>query len=121
MNPKLLLLAALSLLLSCVRDPSPGAYETPRFEQVSLDESEAGVLTIRCRMSSMRQLTEFGARIAEQPEENWKRIPGTPDGGESFTVRIGDIVPGRTYTYQLYMGNGRTETLSARNYYTAPE
>ena len=124
MKPRLLLIVALSLLLSCARTPSPEPFLTPEFEQVLLDEHVPGEVTITCRMSSMEQITECGMYYTadlEQPEEKWRGESGTRVGEDSFAVALKDLSPGATYTYRLFIGNGRTRTSSARNYYTVPE
>lgn len=97
---------------------------TPIFEQVSIDESVPGEVKVSCRMSSMRQVTECGATVSTsevQPEEEWETVSGIMEGNDSFTVTLQDLQPGATYTYRLFIGNGRTRTSSARNYYTVPE
>lgn len=109
---------------ACTRTPSPEPFLTPVFEQVSIDESVPGEVTVSCRMSSMRQITECGATVStseEQPEEKWKTVSGSFKGNDTFTVTLQDLQPGTTYTYRLYIGNGRTLSTSARNYYTVPE
>jgi len=124
MKPRLLLIVALSLLLSCARTPSPEPFLAPVFEQVSIDESAPGEVTVSCRMSSMRQITECGATVSTsegQPEEEWETVFGSIKGNDTFTVTLQDLQPGTTYTYRLFIGNGRTRTSSARNYYTVPE
>lgn len=124
MKPRLLLIVALSLLLSCTRTPAPEPFLTPEFEQVLLDEHVPGEVTITCRMSSMEQITEYGMYYTadlEQPEEKWRGVSGTRVGEDSFAVALKDLAPGATYAYRLYIGNGRTRTSSARNYYTVPE
>lgn len=114
-----------SLLVSaCTRTPSPEPFLTPVFEQVSIDESVPGEVTVSCRMSSMEQITECGMYYTadlEQPEEKWRGESGTRVGEDSFAVALKDLSPGATYTYRLFIGNGRTRTSSARNYYTVPE
>ena len=112
------------LAAACTRTPSPEPFLTPVFEQVSIDESVPGEVTVSCRMSSMRQITECGATVSAsevQPEEEWETVSGILEGNDSFTVTLQDLQPGTTYTYRLFIGNGRTRTSSARNYYTVPE
>lgn len=109
---------------ACTRAPSPEPFLTPVFEQVSIDESVPGEVTVSCRMSSMRQITECGATVSTsevQPEEEWETVSGILEGNDSFTVTLQDLQPGTTYAYRLFIGNGRTRTSSARNYYTVPE
>jgi hypothetical protein len=124
MKQRTLFLAALCLLLSCTRTPSPEPYLTPSFEQVSIEEGEPGMVTFSCRMSAMEQITECGILYSaegEQPEEEWTRVPGTRVEKDSFKVVLQDLLPGATYAYRLFIGNGRVESTSARNYYTVPE
>lgn len=109
---------------ACTRTPSPEPFLAPVFEQVSIDESAPGEVTVRCRMSSMRQVTECGATVSTsegQPEEEWETVSGSIKGSDTFTVTLHDLRPGATYAYRLFIGNGRTRISSARNYYTVPE
>lgn len=131
MNPKLLLhhisylaLPMALLISACTRTPSPEPFLMPVFEQVSIDESAPGEVTVSCRMSSMRQVTECGATVSTsegQPEEEWETVSGSIKGNDTFTVTLHDLRPGATYAYRLFIGNGRTRTSSARNYYTVSE
>ena len=117
-------LAALCLLLSCTRTPSPEPYLTPSFEQVSIEEGEPGKVTFTCRMSSMGQITECGMLYTADgalAEEEWTKVTGTVKGADSFKVVLQDLLPGATYAYRLFIGNGWVESTSARNYYTVPE
>ena len=112
------------MVSACTRTPSPEPFLAPVFEQVSMDESVPGEVTVTCRMSSMRQVTECGATVASaegQPEEEWETVSGSFKGNDTFTVTLHDLQPGATYTYRLFIGNGRTRTSSARNYYAVPE
>lgn len=112
------------VLAACSRDPSPEAFLAPVFEQVSLDERMTGEVTITCRMSSMSQLTEFGLYVTadrEGREDGWTQVRGTKTGGNTFSVCLKGLEPGRTYAYRLYIANGREEVQSAANYYTVPE
>lgn len=125
MNHRLVrLLLAAVILAACSRDPSPEAFLAPVFEQVLLDERMTGEVTFTCRMSSMSQLTEFGLYVTvdwEGREDGWTQVRGTKTGGNTFSVCLKGLEPGRTYAYRLYIGNGREEVLSAANYYTVPE
>ena len=96
----------------------------PEFEQVSLEEDGPGQVTFTCRMSSMAQITECGVYFtddSEKAEVDWTRVAGEREGEDSFRVRLKGLMPDATYAYRLFIGNGRTESLSARNYYTVPE
>ena len=109
---------------SCTHDPSPEPFLAPVYEQVSMDESVPGKVTFTCRMSSMGQIMECGMLYTADgmmPEEEWTRVAGTRMGEDTFKVELKDPVPGTTYAYRLFIGNGRVESTSARNYYTVPE
>jgi len=111
-------------LTACARTPSPEPYLTPTFEQVTMVEETPGTVIFTCRMSSMGQITECGMFYtddSEQQEEKWIRAAGARTGKDSFKVELKEMVPGTTYAYRLFIGNGRTLSTSARNYYTAPE
>ena len=113
-----------AVLTACTRTPSPEPFLTPTFEQVTMVEETPGAVTFTCRMSAMEQITECGILYSaegEQPEEEWTRVPGTRVEKDSFKVVLQDLLPGATYAYRLFIGNGRVESTSARNYYTVPE
>ena len=112
------------LTAACTRTPSPEPFLTPTFEQVTVVEEMPGTVTLTCRMSSMGQITECGVLYTddgELPEEKWARAAGARTGADSFAVVLQDLTPGATYAYRLFIGNGRTLSTSARNYYTVPE
>jgi hypothetical protein len=113
-----------AVLTACTRTPSPEPFLTPTFEQVTMVEETPGAVTFTCRMSAMGQITECGVLYTddgEQPEEIWTRAAGTRTEEDSFKVELKELVPGTTYAYRLFIGNGRVESTSARNYYTVPE
>lgn len=114
-----LLLAA--FLSACTHDPSPEPFRAPEFEQVTVEAAGEGAVVIGCRVSSMSQLTEYGMYFAPVEEEgrvpDWERVPGQKLGETGFSVRKDGLEVGVTYSYRLYLGNGRTEISSAQNYY----
>ena len=119
-----LLLTLLLLACACSADPRPDAYGMPEFEMVSVREGAQGEVTFTCRMSSMLQLTGYGlyyAKADDAETSDWDKAPGDKTGDDSFSVSLGDLDPGATYTYCFYISNGRKEARSSSNHYTVPE
>ena len=119
-----LLIPLFFLACACSADPRPDAYGMPEFEKVSISEGAQGEVTFTCRMSSMLQLTGYGlyyAKAADAEAGDWNKAPGDKTGDDTFSVSLGGLDPGATYTYCFYISNGRKETRSSSNYYTVPE
>ena len=110
-----------AFLSACTHDPSPEPFRAPEFEQVTVEAAGEGAVVIGCRVSSMSQLTEYGMYFALVEEEGrvagWERVPGQKRDETGFSVRKDGLEAGVTYSYRLYLGNGRTEISSAQNYY----
>ena len=122
MNQRFLLL--LILLASACTTPQPDQFLIPTFEQVSIEERAAGVVTFVCRMSSMQQITGCGLYYAEAGDaagDNLIKVPGVKSGEDAFSVSLHGLAPGATYTYCFYISNGRKEEKSSENHYTVPE
>ena len=114
----------LLLTFACTADPKPDAYGMPEFEKVSISEGVQGEVTFTCRMSSMLQLTGYGlyyAKAADAAAGDWNRAPGDKSGEDSFSVSLGGLEPGATYSYCFYISNGQKEARSSSNHYTVPE
>lgn len=119
-----LCLLALLLACACSADPRPDAYGMPDFEKVSIIEGAKGEVKFNCQLSSMLQLTGYGlyyAKVADAEAGNWNKTPGDKTGEYSFSVSLGGLAPGATYTYCFYISNGRKEEKSSQNHYTVPE
>lgn len=119
-----LLLTLLLLACACSADPRPDAYGMPEFEMVSVREGAQGEVTFTCRMSSMLQLTGYGlyyAKADDAETSDWDKAPGDKTGEDTFSVSLGGLAPGTTYTYCFYISNGRKEARSSSNHYTVPE
>ena len=119
-----LLLTLILLVCACTADPRPDAYGMPEFEKVSISEGAHGEVTFTCRMSSMLQLTGYGlyyAKAADVEAGDWNKAPGDKAGEDAFSVSLGGLEPGATYTYCFYISNGHKEARSSSNHYTVPE
>ena len=104
----------------CTETP-PEAFLTPEFEEVTVDDTDADGIRIRCKMSSMTQLTEYGLDYTDDwdnSELEWKRIMGSDCGNSSFEVQISDLERGETYCFKLFVGNGKDVLQSPPNYFT---
>ena len=124
MRARHLLMFTIMTVFACTADPQPDAYGMPEFEKVSISEGVQGEVTFTCRMSSMLQLTGYGLYYAEAADAeagDLNKAPGDKTGDNSFSVSLGDLDPGTTYTYCFYISNGRKEARSSSNHYTVPE
>ena len=112
----------LSVLPSCTVDPSPEAYRVPEFGLVTVDESELGVVEFCYPVSPMSQVTDCGLYYREAGDEAaWLKAPGIHAGADTFKVRIDNLADGATYSYRLFVSNGRAERLSDPMTYVAPD
>ena len=114
----------LLLFWSCSLAPLPDDYPQPTFEQVSLTEGSPGEMTITCRMTSLLQLTGYGIYYREAGGNTGVdplKVPGVQSGEDSFSVTLQGLTPGSTYTYSLYITNGRKEVQSSPNHFTLKE
>jgi hypothetical protein len=114
-------LVLMALLAACVHDPSPEAYGAPEVMRVSMDEREKGAVIFVCEVTSMSQLAEYGVYFAPLDDngrvEGWERILGAKRDATHFAVRVTGLEAGKTYSWRLFLGNGRKETQSSQNYY----
>ena len=111
------------LTVGCTQLP-PEEYLTPEFEEITIDSSDPAAVTFTCRMSSTKQITDFGLEYTDEMDAadvRWEQVAGTKTVGDSFVVILKDLAPGTTYCYRMYIGNGRDILKSAKNYYTTPE
>ena len=112
------------LFWSCSLTPLPDDYPQPSFEQISLTEGSPGEMTITCRMTSLLQLTGYGIYYQEaggSAGTEQIKVPGVQSGEDSFSVTLSGLTPGSTYTYSLYITNGRKEVQSSPNHFTLKE
>lgn len=112
------------LFWSCSLTPLPDDYPQPSFEQISLTEGSPGEMTITCRMTSLLQLTGYGVYYREAGGNTGAdplKVPGIQSGEDSFSVTLCGLTPGSTYTYSLYITNGRKEVQSSPNHFTLKE
>ena len=120
----ILYLTAIMLCASCVGRIAPDHYQMPSFEQVSMTEGAQGEVTIACRMTSLLQLTGYGIYYREAGGNTGAdplKVPGVQSGEDSFSVTLSGLIPGATYTYSLYITNGRKEVQSSPNHFTLKE
>lgn len=120
------ILFSLTLLLafSCSGRIAPDDYPQPSFEQVSLTQGAPGEVTIACKMTSLLQLTGYGVYYCEAGGYTGTdpvKVPGVQSGEDSFSVTLQGLTPGATYTYSLYITNGRKEVQSSPNHFTLTE
>ena len=113
-------LASTLLAAACSQLP-PERFQTPEFEEITIDDSEPAAVLFICKMSSMAQLTEYGLDYTDNldsGEDGWLRINGNQTGNNCFEVTLRDLAPGTTYQYRIFIGNGHDVRQSSVNYYT---
>ena len=124
MKPFFFLFITAILISNCCTAPLPDDYPQPSFEQISLTEGSPGEMTITCRMTSLLQLTGYGVYYREAGGNTGTDpviVPGVQSGEDSFSVTLCGLTPGSTYTYSLYITNGRKEVQSSPNHFTLKE
>ena len=101
------------MLLSCTgNDPVPGAFTPPVIEDFQVEQGDNTTsVVITCKVSSMEGISEYGVLLQSGDES--KTIACSDLRDNVFSTTVDDLEYEISYSFQAYIGNGRTKTLSS--------
>ena len=91
-------------------NPDPGPMARPTVEEVTAEKGEGDLeVVITCRVSRMAGIKACGILFGE---EEMQSIPADNLADNLFSVSIGDLQFGTTYSYKAYIDSGRSKVFS---------